>query len=87
MLHKLKKNIYLLEPVINIYGGRVYASNSRGEAFKYTIYRKKELLYMIYNYLYKYPLKTLKANRVKLIKDFYVVRTYTLSDDVLKLNG
>ena len=42
---------------------------------------------MIDNYFDKYPLRTLKANRVKLIKDFYVVRTYTLSDDVLKLNG
>jgi len=82
-----QKNLYLLEPLINIYGGRVDPSNSRGEAFKYIIYRKKEILNMIDNYFDKYPLRTLKANRVKLIKEFYVVRTYKQSDDVLKLNG
>ena len=82
-----QKNIYLLEPLINIYGGRVYPSNSRGEAFKYIIYRKKEIFNMIHNYFDKYPLRTLKANRIKLIKEFYVVRTYKHSDDVLKLNG
>ena len=82
-----QKNIYLLEPLINIYGGRVDPSNSRGEAFKYIIYRKKEIFYMIDNYFDKYPLRTLKANRVKLIKDFYVVRTYSHSNDVLKLNA
>ena len=81
-----QKNIYLLEPLINIYGGRIDPSNSRGEAFKYIIYRKKEIFNMIDNYFDKYPLRTLKANRVKLIKGFYVVRTSKHSDDVLKLN-
>ena len=87
LISATQKNIYLLEPLINIYGGRVAPSNSRGEAFKYIIYRKKEILYMIDNYFDKYPLRTLKANRVKLIKDFYVVRTYSHSNDVLKLNA
>ena len=49
--------------------------------------KKKEIFNMIDNYFDKYPLRTLKANRVKLIKEFYVVRTYKQSDDVLKLNG
>jgi len=39
-----QKNIYLLEPLINIYGGRVDPSNARGEAFKYIIYRKNKYL-------------------------------------------
>lgn len=80
-----QKNIYLLEPLINIYGGRIDPSNARGEAFKYIIYRKKEIFNMIDNYFYKYPLRTLKSNRIKLIKEFYVVRTYK-DTDVLKLN-
>lgn len=42
---------------------------------------------MIDNYFYKYPLRTLKANRIKLIKEFHVLRTYRHSDDVLNLNG
>jgi hypothetical protein len=76
----------LLEPLINIYGGRVDPSNDRGDAFKYIIYRKKEIINMIDNYFNNYPLRTLKANRLKLIKDFYVVRTYQNTNDVLKLN-
>ena len=80
-----QKNIYLLEPLINIYGGRIDPSNARGEAFKFIIYRKKEIFNMIDNYFNKYPLRTLKSNRAKLIKDFYIVRTYK-DTDVLKLN-
>jgi len=41
---------------------------------------------MIDNYFNKYPLRTLKSNRLKLIKDFYEVRIYKDSNDVLKLN-
>ena len=81
-----QKNIYLLEPLINIYGGRVDPSNDRGEAFKYIIYRKEEIFNMIDNYFNKYPLRTLKSNRLKLIKEFYIVSTYKNTNDVLKLN-
>lgn len=80
-----QKNIYLLEPLINIYGGRVDPSNARGEAFKFIIYRKKEIFNMIDNYFNKYPLRTLKSNRLKLIKEFYIVRRYK-DTDLLKLN-
>ena len=69
-----QKNIYLLQPLINLYGGRVDPSNSRGQAFKYVIYRKKELFNLRDNYFEKYPLKTLKSNRIKLIKEFYDVK-------------
>ena len=81
-----QKNIYLLEPLINIYGGRVYPSNANGEAFKYVIYRKKEVLDMIDKYFYIYPLKTLKQNRVNLIKEFYTVRINDNNKDFIKLN-
>nr|YP_010424044.1 NADH dehydrogenase subunit 5 [Aspergillus sclerotioniger]USH57643.1 NADH dehydrogenase subunit 5 [Aspergillus sclerotioniger] len=85
-LSATQKNIYLLEPLINIYGGRVDPSNDRGEAFKYIIYRKKEIFNMIDNYFNKYPLRTLKSKRLHLIKEFYVVRTYKDTNDILKLN-
>jgi hypothetical protein len=85
-LSATQKNIYLLQPLINIYGGRVDPSNARGEAFKYIIYRKKEIFNMLDNYFNKYPLKTLKANRLNLIKEFYVVKSYIGTKDVLKLN-
>ena len=37
-----KKNKYLLEPLINIYGGKIYILSPKIEAFKYVIFRKKE---------------------------------------------
>lgn len=82
-----QKNIYLLEPLINIYGGRLDPSNARGDAFKYIIYRKKELFNMIDNYFINYPLKSLKHNRMKLIKTFYDVRLNINNKDLDKLNS
>lgn len=46
--------MYLLEPLINIYGGRVDAIGAKIEAFKYVIYRKKELFNLIYNYFRRF---------------------------------
>ena len=71
-----QKNRFLLEPLIKLYGGRIDILSPKIEAFKYVVYRKNELYSLIDNYLVKYPLKTEKANRVKLIKEFYDVRTY-----------
>ena len=55
-----QKNKYLLEPLIQIYGGRVDISSPKTEAFKYVIYRKAELINLIDNYFSKYPLRTEK---------------------------
>lgn len=81
-----QKNIYLLEPLINIYGGRVDPLGIKVEAFKYIIYRKSELFNLIDNYFIKYPLKTAKAKRLNLIKDFYQLRIYETDKDINKLN-
>ena len=69
-----QKNKYLLDPLIDIYGGRVDPSNQTGDAFKYVMYRKKELFNMVDSYFDKYPLKTMKKNRISLIKEFYEAR-------------
>lgn len=69
-----QKNKYLLEPLIDIYGGRVEISGPKIESFKYVIYRKNQLFYLIDNYFSKYPLMTKKMNRINLIKQFYLVR-------------
>jgi hypothetical protein len=63
-----QKNKYLLDPLIDIYGGRVVPNNQKGDGFKYIIYRKKELFNMVDNYFYLYPLRTMKKNRIRLIK-------------------
>jgi hypothetical protein len=59
-----------------LYGGRIDILSPKIEAFKYLVYRKSELFSLIDNYFSKYPLKTEKAKRVSLIKEFYDLRTY-----------
>ena len=80
-----QKNKYLLESLIHLYGGRVDI-HGKTEAFKYIVYRKNELYNLIDNYFNKYPLKTKKYNRLKLIKQFYLVRVSKNNKDIEKLN-
>lgn len=81
-----QKNKYLLEPLIKLYGGRIDIFSPKVEAFKYIIYRKSELFYLIDKYFLNYPLKTEKMKRLNLIKQFYSVRINTQSKDINKLN-
>ena len=81
-----QKNKYLLEPLINIYGGRVDIISPKTEAFKYIIYRKLELYNLIDNYFRKYPLKTAKFHRLNLIKDFYCLWAHRNNKDINKFN-
>lgn len=81
-----QKNKYLLEPLIKIYGGRVDICSPKIEAFKYIVYRKSELFNLVDNYFTRYPLKSKKNNRVNLIKQFYLLRVYRNSKDVIKFN-
>lgn len=67
-----QKNKYLLDPLINLYGGKIYILNSK-EAFKYTIFRKKEVLNLVDDYFSKYPLKSSKVRKFNLIKNFYLL--------------
>ena len=71
-----QKNRYILEPLQNIYGGKIYILSPKTEAFKYTVFRKNELFHLMDNYFTKYPLKTAKAARLALIRDFYLLRLY-----------
>lgn len=85
-----QKNRFLLEPLIHLYGGRIDILSPKIEAFKYVIYRKKELYSIIDNYFINYPLKTEKYKRVNLIKQFYDLRTYNNNknnNDINKLNA
>jgi hypothetical protein len=71
-----QKNKYLLEPLQQIYGGKIYILSPKIDAFKYTIYRKNEVLNLIDDYFKNYPLKTAKSSRINLAKDFYLLRNY-----------
>ena len=76
----------MLNPLIHLYGGRVDIISPKTEAFKYIVYRKSELFNLIDNYFNKYPLKTKKSSRLKLIKQFYLVRVSKNNKDIEKLN-
>lgn len=80
-----QKNKYILEPLQKLYGGKIYILSPKIEAFKYAVFRKNELFHLMDNYFSKYPLKTAKAARLSLIKDFYELRPYTIpSSDTLE---
>lgn len=71
-----QKNLYLLEYLREIYNGKIYPVSKDIDAFRYVIYRKNELYELIDNYFNKYPLRSKKINRLNLIKEFYLLRTY-----------
>lgn len=81
-----QKNKFLLEPLIDIYGGRVDIISPKIEAFKYIVYRKAELFNLIDNYFTKYPLRTEKMKRINLIKEFYLKRVSKNNKNIIKLN-
>jgi hypothetical protein len=74
-----QKNRYLLEPLQNLYGGRIKIFSTK-EAFQYTIYRKQEVLKLVDGYFKKFPLKSSKASRLNLIKEFYQFQPYSKLD-------
>jgi hypothetical protein len=84
-LSATQKNSYLLEPLVDLYGGRIDKLSLKLEAFKYVIYRKNELFLLIDNYFNKYPLKTKKSRRLHLIKQFYYMRININNKDKKKL--
>ena len=67
------KNKYLLDSLIKLYSGSIKILDSR-QAFQYSIYRKKEILNIIDNYLVRYPLMSNKRNKISLIKELYEVK-------------
>jgi hypothetical protein len=69
-----QKNLSLLEPLIELYGGRIDIINSNGESYKYTVHRKKQILELVNNYFSTYPLRTRKSTRLELINKFYLLR-------------
>ena len=67
-----QKNKYILEPLQILYGGRITILRSK-EAFQYSIYKKEEILKLVDIYFKSFPLKSSKALKINLIKDFYML--------------
>lgn len=70
-----QKNRYLLEPLQNLYGGRIHILGYK-DAFIYSIYRKQEILKLVDDYLKKYPLKSSKNLKINMIKEFYILSNH-----------
>lgn len=60
----------VLDPLVTLYGGTIFLQSKQTNAFKWTVYKKQEVLNLL-AYFDKYPLKSAKHVRVGLIKDFY----------------
>ena len=64
-----QKNKLLLDPLVNLYGGTIYTL-SKTQAFKWTVFKKDHIL-NLEKYLKKYPLKSKKMVRLRLISKIY----------------
>ena len=71
-----QKNKDILDPLIKLYGGKIYIISPKIHAFKYVIFRKNELFKLIDEYFNDYPLKSAKLCRLSLIKEFYTLRPH-----------
>nr|YP_004072427.1 hypothetical protein HPOM_18 [Ogataea polymorpha]ADT63573.1 hypothetical protein HPOM_18 [Ogataea polymorpha] len=70
-----QKDKYLLDNIQKVYGGKVYKNDNKTSNFKYSIYRKKDMLHLMDNYFSKYPLHSAKKHRLNLMKDFYLLKS------------
>lgn len=62
----------LLDPLVELYGGKIYTL-SKVQAFKWSVYRKEEVLNLL-NYFLKNPLRSAKKNRILWIKRYYELK-------------
>ena len=77
ILSVTQKNKYLLDPIRDLYSGRILLLKSK-EAFEYSIYRKQEILNLLDNYLINYPLKSSKRHKIDLIKQLFSLDVKTV---------
>lgn len=65
-----QKNRFLLDPLQVLYGGRIIIKSTK-DSFQYIMYRRKEIENLIDSYFSKYPLKSSKAEKINLIKEYF----------------
>ena len=68
-----QKNRFILEPIVKLYGGSIYPMVKQG-AFKWTCYKKKEVLSLINNYFKINPCRSEKMIRINMVNRFYELR-------------
>jgi len=65
-----QKNSYILNNLVNLYGGTIYAQK---ESFKWVVYKKSEVINLL-DYFKICPSKSAKKNRLFAIKRFYELK-------------
>jgi hypothetical protein len=68
-----QKNNLLVEPLVKLYGGKIYTMEKQ-QAFKWTVYRKTEVLSLVNNYFKDYPSRSEKHIRLNMVYKFYELR-------------
>lgn len=66
-----QKHKFILEKIAQIYGGKIYSSNSKKTAYKWTLNKKNDVLNIYNNYFKVNECISAKNLKFKLITDFY----------------
>lgn len=65
-----QKNRLLLDRLVNLYGGQIYPMIKQG-AFKWTCFRKDEIIFLTNNYFKVNPSRSEKQTRLNMVEKFY----------------
>lgn len=68
-----QKNRFILEDLVVLYGGQIYTM-VRNDAFKWTCFRKKEVLSLVNDYFKVNPCRSEKLTRLTMANKFYELR-------------
>lgn len=69
-----QKNENLLLELASIYNGKVYNHSKNSHNDRFIISNKKSVLTILNDYFIKYPSRSMKQNRLMLIKKYYDLR-------------
>jgi hypothetical protein len=68
-----QKNRFILEALVELYGGAIYPMVKQG-AFKWTCFKKTEILSLVNNYFKINPCRSQKMIRINMVDKFYELR-------------
>lgn len=68
-----QKNRFILEALVKLYGGTIYPMVKQ-EAFKWTCFKKKEVLSLVNDYFRVNPCRSEKNMRINMVDKFYELR-------------
>ena len=65
-----QKNKFLLDALVGLYGGKIYAMVKQG-AFKLHITKREDVLNLVDGYFKKHPARSTKRIRLHLVKKYF----------------